>query len=137
MTNLFKQSSGWADRKLAQLKSLGQSSAMPYVFLTSCVDSTYDDIHNMEVDAVECTYAEMAWNCDLSKFESVFGYEFDSDLELEKDPHIAYYRGIYKETSCYYLAHSAIEYIWVNARNWEAEKVVTALKAAGIEVDVP
>lgn len=138
--NLFKQPNSWADRILLQIKSAGQSTDKPYVFLTSCVDAKGEDITHMVGLAASCTLGEVEHNCSLSAFKEAIGYSTgfgDDRLPIEQDHHISFGRSYYKGVACYYIDHSGIEYIWVNARSWKAEKVMKALEAAGVEVDVP
>lgn len=133
--NILKQPNSWADRKLLELKARDQNPYKPYVFLTSCVASTAEDIDAMTRKAYDATFDEVAHNCDLTQFAAVMGY--GDGLELVEDQTVGYFRSFYKGVSCYYVDHSRIEYIWVNARSWKAERVLTALEKAGIEMDVP
>jgi hypothetical protein len=110
------------------------------VFLTSCVESTPEDINALTDLAVECSLEEVAHNCDLTAFKEALGYSIaleDEGLPLEKDCYVTYWRSYYKGVACYVVDHSRIEYIWVNTRNWHAERVMSALDKAGIEVDLP
>lgn len=121
--NPVKQADGWADRILRELKASPiWSKRAPYAFLTSCVDAKEEDINKMQEDAEECTFGEMQHNCDFLPFMKVLGY-IEADLALEEDWHVSYARSMYKGSTCYYLVHSAIEYIWVNKQSWEAEKL--------------
>jgi len=133
--NIFKQPNSWADRKLLELKARDQHPDKPYVFLTSCVASTAEDIDEMTEMAADCTFDEVAFNCNLEEFADVMGY--DIELQLVEDQTVGYFRSFYKGVPCYYVDHSRIEYIWVNARSWKAERVLTALEKAGIEVNIP
>ena len=138
MTTPLTPPDNWAERKLRELKARGQNPDKPYVFLTSCVDARGEDIDEMTSSSTEVSYDEINFNCDLLNFEEVMGYgRKPGELHLPADTMVTFNRGFYKGCPCYYIEHSRIEYIWVNARTWKAEKVLSALERAGIEVDVP
>ena len=110
-----EMANSWAERKLHALKSRDQDPEHDYVFWTSCVGSTGEDIDAMTDDdvQVEVTYAEMAAHCDLSQFEAEMGYGPDIGLELKNDTMVSFWRSMYRGVPCYFLDHSRIEYIWV------------------------
>lgn len=127
----------WAERKLFELinRTKDMTADKPYVFATSCVGALGADIDALNEDATECTYEEMAKNCDLSAFERVF--EYGEGFPLQEDQHVTYYKSLFQGVPCYYLDHSRIEYIWVNLKAWAAVKMVESLERRGFYLDIP
>lgn len=130
MTSLLPRLN-WAERILAELKSRPQPKDTPYVFLTSCIGAEGRDIDAMLETAEVASLGEVRHNCDLSQFEDALGYS-QSGLALQDDHHVSYGRSRYRGVRCYYLDHSSIEYIWVCARDWQAERLKRALDQAGV-----
>ena len=97
-----------------------QDSSKPYRYLECCINSTAKDIHAMIDAAKEVTLGTMRRNCDLNDLEKQFAYDTGGErggLRLKDDWHVRYYKSVYKGRPCYYLKHSAIEYIFVKDRN--------------------
>jgi len=116
----FLQADNWAERRLKAIKSethrhRGRRHNKPYVFETSCVGARGEDINEMRQDPREITYRTMLKHCDLSVVaeQLCYGKRKDVDITLKEDPYVAYYKSTYRGKPCYYLVHSAIEYIWV------------------------
>lgn len=96
-----------------------------FVYSHSCVDM--NGLHDaarilgrMTDAAVKVTYQTMLRNCkDLDKWAAAHCYEKDArkGLTLRNDWHVAYYRSKFRGKRCYYIRHSAIEYIWLEEGN--------------------
>jgi hypothetical protein len=105
-----------------------------YRYLTNCVGSTSELIHDMVDKEVPVSKAEFFRNVPLREvFESGIGYIYDwskeqartagvdydellqnrGGLRMWNDWHIAYYKSVYDGRPCYFFDHSRIEYIFV------------------------
>lgn len=89
----------------------------PYRYRTNCVNSTARDIHQMTGQAKDVSYETFVKHCHgLQEWCQQQGYAVNpgksGNLTLKGDRHVAYYKSKYKGVKCYYLVHSAIEYIW-------------------------
>ena len=88
-----------------------------YQYETCCVDShgpwiqaMLDHESNEEVD-----YETMLAHCEgLLSWAEGAGYSLDEDegMTLEQEPYASYHRSVYRGRPCYYMVHSAIEYVW-------------------------
>lgn len=105
------QLDGWADRVLRAIHTNTRESNKPYKFIGSCVGLDGPDINKMMEEEKEITLKTMKRHCDLSSFEHVLHY--GRDFPLAKDWHISYHKSTYGGKPCYFLRHSAIEYVWV------------------------
>jgi len=87
-----------------------------FYFLISCVQSTYKAITDMVDRSREITYQTFFKHVDWREVTEMFGYDYHpaKGLTLKNDWHIGYYKSVYQGKPCYYLKHSAIEYIFVN-----------------------
>lgn len=87
----------------------------PYVYLTCCVDSTAAKLNPMLAAAVAVTYSKFAKHCDPKECGTLKDYETDprKGLTLKNDSMVRYFRSWYCGSPCYYVQHSAIEFIWV------------------------
>lgn len=89
----------------------------PYRYFTNCVNSTERAINDMRAVATDVSYEQFAHQCHgLPEWAEQMGYSKNpgksGNLTLRKDFHVSYHRSKYKGRTCYYLIHSAIEYIW-------------------------
>jgi hypothetical protein len=82
---------------------------MPYEYRTCCVHSTYELINAMRESSQSVTYR--TFRKHVPDANKLLGYE-GTGLHLKRDWHVAFYKGMYAGTPCYYVVHSAIEYIW-------------------------
>lgn len=108
----------WAERMLERIHYAERPNKKPYKFYTSCVGSTEQLTQAMTNSFTkrEVTYKTMASRCDLSAFKWALGYTLwanDTFPSLKNDCRVSYYKSMYDGNPCYYLVHSAIEYIWV------------------------
>ncbi len=84
-------------------------------YYTNCIGSTAEAINNMIDRAREITYKTFLKHVDWREVSEMFGYDLSpkQGLTLKNDWHIGYYKSVYKGRPCYYLTHSAIEYIFI------------------------
>ena len=87
-----------------------------YHYRTCCVDSTGEAINAMTDQAFDSSLQAMRRRCgDLTEWEKVMGYDTGNErggLRLKDDWHVSFHRSRYRGQPCYYIKHSAIEYIW-------------------------
>lgn len=87
-------------------------------YLTSCVGLGTDEVADllwMQDTAVEVQYHCFVRNTDWKPLARQLGYAVDpgeKGLRMTKDWHIRFYKSTWKGEECYYLKHSAIEYIF-------------------------
>ncbi|MCK5614131.1 hypothetical protein KAR91_70355 [Candidatus Pacearchaeota archaeon] len=79
--------------------------------LTTCVNSTAEAIDNMTDQAKEISFSTFKKHVDTLKIEEDFSYA-GSVLRLKNDYHVKYFKSKYKGRPCYYMVHSAIEYVY-------------------------
>ncbi len=107
--------SSWV-RKNHQRMVVASASAVEderdYTYTGCCVFSAARDIDKMVSSAKKVTYDEMKTYCKaFEQFEDILGYG-PGTLLLEKDWHVEFYKSSYRDKPCYFLVHSAIEWIW-------------------------
>lgn len=88
-----------------------------YRYETCCVNSTAQHIHAMVDRAREVTLNTLLRHVPTAIIAAVFpsyawGPGKPGELRLKDDWHVSYYRSIYRNRPCYYIRHSAIEYIF-------------------------
>lgn len=76
----------------------------PFTFTASCATAREEDIGEMINGARRITYRTIARYCDLSIFPSC--------PHIGKDYAVGFYKSKYKGKPCYYVCHSAIEYVF-------------------------
>jgi hypothetical protein len=93
--------------------------APQYVFEISCVDAgmaNVDALHTMTDNAREVTLDTIRQHCaGLAEWEKSMGYDTGNErggLRLKNDWHVTFHKSVYRKRRCYYIRHSAIEYIW-------------------------
>jgi hypothetical protein len=81
------------------------------IYTTCCVNSNADDIIEMRDKSREITYKTFIKYVSHKELLDMFceGFEWKS---IKNDYHIRYFKSTFKNHPCYYLKHSAIEYIW-------------------------
>ena len=90
---------------------------MALKFKTNCVNSTGPAIQDMVdrcIDVSRRTFLKHVDREDLAALESALGYADHPSrgLTMAADWHVSYHRSKYRGRLCYYLRHSAIEYIF-------------------------
>lgn len=84
-----------------------------YVYVTNCVESTYEDIQALQASEVDVSLATFRKALGLARWREIqrdLGY--GRDFPIGRDWHVGYYRGIYRGVPAYFLRHSRIEYIF-------------------------
>jgi|GEM_PF-6318911 len=81
-----------------------------YVYTTSCVSSQVELITNMVEQGREITLATMRKHCQGFR-------EWEKEMQLAKEPYVEYFKSKYNGKPCYFMRHSAIEYVWVKDKD--------------------
>lgn len=86
-----------------------------FSYLTCCVNSTAQLIDGMTESAQPISLATFKRRVDWWDWAESQGYSRTSreGLILAKDWHVAFFKSKYDGRPCYYVVHSAIEYIFV------------------------
>ena len=91
-----------------------------FKFHTDCVSSDGESINNMvdhdkQRDITRNTFLKYVCKEDLQQLEDNFGYSrhYKQGLIMANDWHVSYHKSFYRGKPCYYLCHSAIEYIFI------------------------
>ena len=87
-----------------------------YAFETTCVNSTADLILDMVDQAREVTWRTFTRYVPRHELRSFF----PGPPALERDYHVRFYRSRFNGRRCYFLVHSAIEYVWTEVRELAA-----------------
>jgi hypothetical protein len=82
-----------------------------YAFETTCVNSTADLILDMVDQAHEVTWRTFTRHVLHHELRAFF----PGPPALERDYHVRFYSSRFAGRRCYFLVHSAIEYIWTEA----------------------
>jgi hypothetical protein len=86
-----------------------------YRYRTNCVTSTADAINKMTAAAKDVSYETFVKHCHgFREWRAQLGYHDlpSQGLTIKDDWHVSYHKSKYNGVACYYLVHSAIEYIW-------------------------
>lgn len=104
-----------------------------YRYETCCVSADGGDISDMVDQAQDVSYDQFMRNVSIAEiFQSGIGYGYywtpaqavaagvdyhevarNRPLTLKKDWHVSYHRSVYLGKPCYFMVHSAIEYVFV------------------------
>jgi hypothetical protein len=86
-----------------------------FQYLECCVNSDAESIDGLTESAIPITLSTMRRHCDITELEKNLSYNVGGQrggLRLKDDWHVSYYKGVYRGQKCYFLVHSAIEYIF-------------------------
>ncbi len=88
-----------------------------FTYAGCCVNADAEAISQMQEQAQEVTYATVRGRlkCALRDWAASMGYvtvPHERGLRLKNDWHVRYYRSRYCGTPCYYIVHSATEYVF-------------------------
>lgn len=98
---------------------------MAYTFLTDCIHSTAEKIIALTDSGKRITWETFKKYVPVEEVKSVFPYysyrgeTYNSDgdltcpMHIKDDYAVGFWKGVYDGQSCYYITHSAIEYIFV------------------------
>jgi len=82
-------------------------------YVTCCVNARGEDIEKMVDAAIEVTYRTFIKHVHLRDLNDMFGYgPAYGSIMLCDDHHVRYFRSKYRGRKCYYVVHSAIEYVF-------------------------
>lgn len=81
-----------------------------YFYETCCVTANGDDITKMVEESKSITWKTLAKHVNLEEIESVLP---NNNPKLSKDWSVRFYKSKYKGQPCYYIDHSAIEYVFI------------------------
>lgn len=97
-------------QQMVQASSTVRGDVRPCVYTNCSVFAEGKHIDRMVGQAREVTLADMREHCKaFERWESIFGY--GSELPT-KDAHLALFKSEFRGRSCYFVVHSAIEWIW-------------------------
>jgi GNAT superfamily N-acetyltransferase len=113
-----------------------QRASGGYQFVTSCVQSTCELITSM-VDGAE-NVSRVAFESNVNRenlleFDRALKYDTGSErggLRRKNDWAVRYARGIYDGLPCYYMVHSAIEYVYVADESLRVADSISAPRTA-------
>lgn len=92
---------------------------MNYFYETNCTSSTAKLINDMVDQAREVTYATLARHVGADQLRFTFPFYAwgpgTPGLRMKNDWAVSYYRSKYRGRLCYYVQHSAIEYIFTRS----------------------
>ena len=86
-----------------------------YTYETCCVDSKAEWIDDMIDKAIDITYQTIKKHIKgLDEWEKSMGYVTGNKkgLKLKNDYAVTFHRSKYRNKKCYYIKHSAIEFIF-------------------------
>jgi hypothetical protein len=93
-----------------------------YRFETDCTAIPKDDVEDLQAlidGAREVSYDTLVRRVGRETVKEVFSqYDWSrrgEDLRLKNDWHVRYHVGRYKGRKCYFIVHSAIEYLFCEA----------------------
>ena len=81
-------------------------------YLTNCVNSDCESITNMTDTSREITLRTFLRHVSRQEVSALLGY--DRYLPISRDWCVRFHKGTYQGMPCYYVVHSAIEYIFTN-----------------------
>ena len=83
-----------------------------YAFETTCVSALAGPILEMVGRAREVTWRTFIRHVPVSGLRSLF----PGPPALKRDYHVRFYRSRFNGKPCYFLVHSAIEYVWTEVK---------------------
>ncbi len=86
--------------------------AQRYAFETTCVNARGDDITEMVDAAREITWGTIKKHISASEL-SILTSGYTAALRLQDDYSVRFYKSKYRGRPCYFIDHSAIEYVFV------------------------
>ena len=98
---------------------------MAYSFETTCVNSTAELIRDMVEQAMEVTWktfrshvhwTDVQWAFPFYSFRgeeySPANHQQTCGFHIKDDYGVSFYKSFYNGKPCYYIVHSAVEYVW-------------------------
>lgn len=87
-----------------------------YRYLTNCISADGESIADMVDQEQQVTWDEFTRHVPLSDLEDMFpqySWHGERGLLLKDDWAVSFWKSKYQGRDCYFMNHSAIEYIWV------------------------
>ena len=87
-----------------------------YHYHTNCCCSTADDICPMVDSAIDITYDTFIKHVPWHEIADIFPFycwNGRNGLHIKSDYTVSFHRSKFKGKRCYYIRHSAIEYVFV------------------------
>ena len=115
------------------------SDLKKFVYETNCTEAIGEDVSLMVDGGKEISYKTLSVHVkDWPQFCIDMGYALNkrAGLTMKNDYHVRYHKGIFRGARCYYVVHSAIEWIFTipeerQPRNYQKSKY--AAQPFGIE----
>jgi hypothetical protein len=88
---------------------------MALAYVTCCIHSTAQAIQDMIDQEREITYRtalKRIGRAELAKVFPTYDWKGSGGLTMRRDWHVGYYKSRYLGQPCYFVRHSAIEYIF-------------------------
>ena len=104
--------------KITEDEKESMMSAKKFHYLRCCVDFPQHEVEHliqMIDDATDITYKTFFRHVSWREVSGMFEYELrpENGLTPKNDFHVSYHRSKINGTPCYFVKHSAIEYIFV------------------------
>ena len=80
-------------------------------YVTFCVNSDAESITAMVDAAIDIKPGTFFRHVSRAEIQELFGYAA-GNLRIEDDYHVSYHRSKYRGERCYFMVHSATEYVW-------------------------
>lgn len=93
-----------------------------FKYETCCVNSDAESIIAMVDNAKDVTLTTFLRQCDASDLLLDLGY--NKMFPIKKDWHVKYFKSTYKGKPCYYMVHSAIEYVFCKNKLTKGDTMV-------------
>ena len=89
-------------------------------YLTNCINSTAELINDMVDEAIEITWRTFRDRVYLAELKELFPhYDWTGQgLHIKDDYAVSFHRSTYAGVRCYYVQHSAIEYVFTYRKGW-------------------
>ncbi len=87
-----------------------------YYYKTNCIEADGPEIEAMQEKSKTVSYKTLVKNVGLDTIRCIFPFyawmRGERGLKMEKDYAVSYSKGQYLGVPCYFVTHSAIEYIF-------------------------
>ena len=84
-----------------------------FTYVNNCISAQGLDITDMVDQAIQITVRTFAKHCDYREASAMLGYGDCPGLTLANDYAVTFHKSKYRGKPCYYICHSAIEYIYL------------------------
>lgn len=89
--------------------------------------------------ARDISYETFMRQCDCADLVENMGYATGREvgLHLKDDWHVSYHKSTFQGMPCYYMRHSAIEYVFIRPEDMNAKKSPRMSRASGYSDSAP